>query len=101
MFPWNAAFVMTMLAVALVRVRRREWFSSSVVVFALGLMAIGVQRVVLSLLRGDSGGVALTATAVPLFWFCALCGWSAKRSWEDFRAAAGARLARARRGEAG
>jgi hypothetical protein len=94
MFAWNAAFVITLLFVAMARVRRREWFSSSVVVFALGLMAIGVQRILLSLIHGDSNGLALTATAVPLFWFFALCSWSAKKTWEDFRTALARRRAR-------
>lgn len=82
MFWVNCVFVLTLLAVVFARVPQREWLSSSVVVFGLGLIALAAQLYIEDLLQGEPIGVV---ARLCLLWFFLLCGYSARRMWLDLK----------------
>ena len=82
MFPFNAAFVMVLVAIAMARVPRREWLSSFVVIFLLGLLAIACQRPGEAILRGQPvGNVQTVLVACAAVWCC----FAVRQAWLDLR----------------
>lgn len=82
MFPFNAAFVMALLALGMARVKHREWLSTAVVVFVLGLAAIALQGTVE---RFGTGGELGKVETVALVWFTVACVLAGRTIWRDRR----------------
>jgi hypothetical protein len=81
-FLYDAAFIMILLAVAMSRVPSREWLSSSVVVFFLGLLALACQPATEELLRGqDVGKTTTAALGCAALWCC----FAVRQTWLDLR----------------
>ncbi len=80
MFAWNAAFVMCLLAISFARVKSREWFSSSVVVIVLALVAMSSQRSIVDLFHGVPIG---KIAGIWLIWLTLMCLIALKQIFDD------------------
>lgn len=80
MFWVDCIFVLALLAVVFARMPQREWLSSAVVVFGLGLIARAVQSGIDELLADQELGIL---ARLGMLWFFLLCGYSARRMWLD------------------
>ena len=80
MFAINSLFVMSLIALAMRRLPKREWFSSLVVIFVLGLCAIACQDSIEGLLRGVDIG---TGPMIGVFSVLLTSCIGVKAAWDD------------------